>query len=296
MMVLDLIFEPYLQSMEMKRALAASLAISFAGAPLGVILIIRRMALAGDVLTHTLLPGVAIAYLLSGETPVVMIIGGTVSGLTAAYLAMLVSRSTILREDASLATFYVLSLAIGVILLTSGSHDGHGDEAEELLHILFGNAFEIDRSTLLTIAVISSGTMFSLAAIFRLLVLESFDPTFLRSVGGGGTLVHMIFMTLVVLNLIAGAVTIGTMMAIGLMTVPAAAARMWTQDLGRMIGFAVGIAATSSFVGLLAAFHMDLPAGPSIILFTGVLFVLSLLFGAQNGWVQKFRRPAHLEG
>ena len=296
MTIAEFLFDPFLQSDAMKRALAASLAVSMAGAPLGVMLIIRRMALAGDVLTHTLLPGVAVAYLLAWQSPVVMILGGTISGLIAVYLSMLVSRTTILREDTSLATFYVLSLASGILLLSVGANKSDGEFAEELLHILFGNALEIDRLTLLTIAIISTGSMIVLALIYRLLVLESFDPVFLRSVGGQGAWVHLVFMTLVVLNLIAGATTIGTMMAIGLMTVPGAAARMWTQDLGVAIAGAIGIATLSSVMGLLVGYHLSLPPGPTIIMIAGVLFVLSVLFGRQNGLIQRFWRPAHLDG
>ncbi len=322
MTLTEIFFDPFLQSHELKRALAASLAVSIAGAPLGVMLIIRRMALAGDVLTHTLLPGIAVAFLLAGQQPIVMIAGGTVSGLIAVYLTMLVSRSTILREDTSLAAFYMISLSVGVLLLAYGAHEahgpsfaegartaeqsllaanqsaphGHGDMAEELLHILFGNALEIDRLTLLTIAIISTGSLVVFAFIYRLLVLESFDPVFLRSVGGGGAFVHLVFMTLVILNLIAGATTIGTMMVIGLMTVPGAAARMWTQDLGAIIGGAIGMAMFSSVTGLLAGHHLHVPHGPAIILIAGILFVISVLFGRQNGIVQRFRRPAHLDG
>ncbi len=295
-MFMEFIVDPFVQSDALKRAMAASLAISVAGAPLGVMLIVRRMSLAGDVLTHTLLPGVAVAFLLAGETPAVMILGGTISGLIAVYLSMMVARTTLLREDASLATFYVLSLAIGVILLSQGGADSHGDEAEDLLHILFGNALEIDRLTLLTIAAISSGSLIVLAFLYRLLVLESFDPTFLRSVGGPGAWVHFLFMSLVVVNLIAGAVTIGTMMAIGLMIVPGAAARLWTQDLGAIMAGAVGVALFSSAAGLLTGYHMGLPPGPTIILFAGLCFFLSLVFGRQNGLIHRFKRPVHLDG
>jgi len=296
MTITEFLFDPFLHSDAMKRALAASLAVSIAGAPLGVMLIIRRMALAGDVLTHTLLPGVAMAFLLAGQSPVVMILGGTLSGLIAVYLSMFVSRTTILHEDTSLATFYVLSLASGILLLSAGANNADGEFAEELLHILFGNAMEIDQLTLLTIASISTGSIIVLALIYRLLVIESFDPVFLRSVGGRGAWVHLVFMTLVVLNLIAGATTIGTMMAIGLMTVPGAAARMWTQDLGVAIACAIGIATLSSVMGLLVGYHLTLPPGPTIIMIAGVLFVLSVLFGRQNGLIQSFRHLTHLDG
>jgi zinc/manganese transport system permease protein len=113
MTLYEFLIDPFLGSDAMKLALAATLAVSIAGAPLGVMLIIRRMALAGDVLTHTLLPGVAAAYLIAGQSPAVMIMGGTISGLIAVYLSMLVSRSTILREDTSLATFLCVVISIG---------------------------------------------------------------------------------------------------------------------------------------------------------------------------------------
>jgi zinc/manganese transport system permease protein len=246
MTIIEFLIDPFLDSDAMKRTFAASLAVSIAGAPLWVMLIIRRMTLAGDVLTHTLLPGVAAAYLLVGQSPAVMILGGTISGLTAVYLSMLVSRSTILREDTSLATFYVLSLALGILLLSVGTNNSDGDFAEEILIILFGNALEIEHLTLMTIASISSGSIIIFALIYRLLVLESFDPIFLLSFEGRGACVHFVFMTLDVLKLILGATNLGTMMAIGLMTVPGAAVRMCTQDLGVAIAGAIGIVYISS--------------------------------------------------
>ena len=282
MTLFEVLIDPLLGSDAMKRALSGSLAVSIAGAPLGVMLIIRRMALAGDALTHTLLPGVAAAYLLAGQSPAVMIMGGTKSGLIAVYLSMLVSRSTILWEDISLATFYVLSLALGILLISVSTNNSDGDFAEELLHILFGNALEIDHLTLMTIACVSICSIITFALICRLLVLESCDPVFLLSVGGRGAFVDKVFMTFVVLNLISGATTLGTMMAIGLMTVPGAAARMGTQDLGVAIAGAIGIAITSSISGLLVGHHAFLPPGPTIIMTAGIIIVFSVLFGRQK--------------
>jgi zinc/manganese transport system permease protein len=190
----------------------------------------------------------------------------------------------------------VLSLALGILLLSVGTNHSDGDFAEELLHILFGSALVIDHLTLMTIASISTVSITIFALIYRLLVLESFDPVFLLSVGGRGAFVHLMFMTLVVLNLISGATSLGTMMAIGLMTVPGAAARMWTQDLGVAIAGAIGIATISSFSGLLVGHHASLPPGPTIIMIAGLLFIFSVFFGRQNGLIQRFRHPAHLDG
>ena len=127
---MEFFFDPFMNETVVQRAFAAALAISVAGAPLGVLLNLRRMSLSGNVYTHALLPGVAIAFLLAGESMSAMIAGGLISGLIAAYLSGLIARTTILKEDATLAAFYMISVALGVILLAG---DGDGDD---LLHVL----------------------------------------------------------------------------------------------------------------------------------------------------------------
>jgi len=285
----DTLIEPALEGADIYRAIAAAVAISLSGAPLGVFLVLRRMSLSGDVYTHTLLPGVAVAFLIAGESMTTMIVGGLASGLIVACLAGLVARYTVLREDAALASFYMISLSVGMVLLA-----GHTD-AEELLHVLFGDVFAIDGVSLAVIGAVSSLTLFVLAMMWRALVIESYDPVFFASVNGIGTIMHMTFIILVILNLVIGATALGTVMAIGLMTVPGASARFWSRDLSVIVGLSIAIALTSSFAGILAAARFDLPAGPTIIFVSGGWFVVSILFGRCGGLILRLTKRPHLE-
>lgn len=286
---MEIFIDPFLETPALKRAFAAALAISVAGAPLGVLLNLRRMSLAADVYTHTVLPGVAVAFLLAGGSMWAMIAGGLISGLIAAYLSGVIARMTILKEDATLAAFYMISLALSVILLVD-----NGD-GEALLEVLFGSAFEIDKVTLLVITTISSATLFALAIAYRALIAESYDPGFLSSVGGSGAAAHMLFITLVILNLVIGATALGAIMAVGLMTIPGATARFWSKNLGATMLIAILIAAVSSVTGLLVAYHQGLPPGPTVILSAGLVYVGSIIFGREGGLITRFGRVPHLE-
>src|ERR1700741_5196873 len=142
----DALIPPFTEFEFMRRALAAILALSLGGAPIGVFLMLRRMSLVGDAMAHAILPGAAIGFLLSGLNLFAMTTGGLVAGFAVALLAGLVSRSTGLKEDASLATFYLTSLALGVSIVSlRGSNI-------DLLHVLFGNILAMDDQTLLVVA------------------------------------------------------------------------------------------------------------------------------------------------
>jgi zinc/manganese transport system permease protein len=152
----------------------------------------------------------------------------------------------------------------------------------DLLQILFGSVLAIDRPALLLVASVSSVTLLALAVIYRPLIADCIDPGFLRAVGGRGGLWHALFLVLVVLNLVAGFQTLGTLMAVGLMMLPAAAARFWG-------GTAIGLAATSAVIaflsallGLLLSYYFDLPSGPAIILVAGIFYAASLLIGGRR--------------
>ena len=287
--MIDAVVSPFIEFAFMRRALVGCLALSLSAPPIGVFLVLRRMSLMGDVMGHAVLPGAAIGYLLAGLSLFAMSLGGFAAGLAVALAAGLVARSTVLREDASLAGFYLVSLALGVLIVSvRGSNI-------DLLHVLFGTVLALDDAALLLIAAIATASLAVLAAIYRPLVLECFDPQFLRSASVLSSPTHLSFLVLVVLNLVAGFQALGTLMAVGIMLLPAIAARLWADDVSGMIGAAVSIAFAASLSGLLLSYYANVPTGPAIILLCGILYLLSILLGTRGGLVWGLLPRKHLE-
>lgn len=286
----DLLIAPFAEFAFMRRALAGSIALAIAGPPLGVFLILRRMALTGDAMAHAILPGAALGYLAAGLSLGPMTIGGLAAGLIVAVGSGVVARTTVLREDASLAAFYLISLALGVTIVSlRGSNI-------DLLHVLFGSVLALDDATLILLAAIASLTLAALAVLYRPLVLETVDASFLASVSKSGGPVQIIFLALVVLNLVGGFHALGTLLAVGMMMLPAASARLITQDMTAMIGVAAAQGMLAGYAGLVVSFHAGLPSGPLIILMAGLLYLLALVFGPAGGLLRRFKTGRHLEG
>ncbi|MBP2560292.1 zinc/manganese transport system permease protein [Neorhizobium galegae] len=286
----DLLIAPFADYGFMRRALIACLCLALGSGPIGVFLMLRRMSLMGDAMSHAVLPGAAIGYLVAGSLSLTaMGIGGLVAGLSVALLSGIVSRATVLQEDASFASFYLTSLALGVLIVSlRGSNI-------DLLHVLFGTILAIDGPALALIGSITSVTLVALALVYRPLVAECFDPGFLRTVGGRGPVYHALFLLLVVLNMVASFQALGTLMAVGLMMLPAAVAQLWGRSLTAMITLAAVTAAVSGYVGLVASYHLELASGPTIIMTAAVIYGFSILF-APSGLVRRlFPRP-HLAG
>jgi zinc/manganese transport system permease protein len=287
MTMYDFLVAPFAEFGFMQRALAGSLLLAVSSCPVGVFLMLRRMSLAGDAMAHAILPGVAAAYLIFGLELVPMTLGGLVAGIVVALGAGAVSRFTLQKEDASLAAFYLISLALGVLVVSlRGS-------SVDLMHVLFGTVLSLDGPALALIALIASATLALLAVFWRALVAECLDPLFLRSVSRLGPLVHFVFLGLVVLNLVAGFQALGTLLAVGLMILPAAAARFWTERIETMCALAVATGAVSCVAGLLLSYHAALPSGPAIVLSAGALYLASLLFGARGLVRAQLRHHRH---
>lgn len=285
-MIWDALIAPFADFGFMRRALFGCIAISVGATPVGVFLMLRRMSLTGDAMAHAILPGAAVGYLVSGLSLGAMTVGGMVAGMAVALLSGFVTRITALREDASLAAFYLISLALGVLIVsTRGSN-------VDLMHVLFGTVLALDNAALILLCSIASLSVLILAVLFRPLVMECADPQFLRSVSPLSAVTHFTFLTLVVMNLVGGFHALGTLMAVGIMILPAAAARFWAAGIGGLIIAAVTVAMLSSLSGLLLSYHYSLPSGPTIILVAGVAYVASLVFGPAGSLVaQALLRP-----
>lgn len=290
MNLFDLLFSPFVEYAFMRRALAGCIALSFGAAPVGVFLMLRRMSLVGDAMAHAILPGAAVGFLLFGLKIIPMTVGGLLAGLAVALASGLVARTTKLKEDASLATFYIISLALGVMIVSvKGS-------SVDLMHVLFGTVLALDDNALLFLGTASTLSMMALAIMLRPLIAECADPSFLGVVSRASGPVHLAFLALVVLNLVAGFQALGTLLAVGMMMLPAATARFWARRLEGMITVAILVGLISSVSGLLLSYHISIASGPAIILSAGALYIFSLFLGPISGAVWNLMPARHRVG
>lgn len=196
--MMELLINPFIEFSFMRRALWGSLLLSMSACPVGVFLILRRMSLTGDAMSHAILPGAAAGFLLYGLEILPMTVGGLIAGVMVALGAGLISRVTIQKEDASLAAFNLIALAIGVTMVSlRGS-------SVDLMHVLFGTVLALNDDALWLIGSVAVVTLTALLLCWRALIAECLDPLFLRWVSRWGSPVHFIFLGLVVLNLVAG--------------------------------------------------------------------------------------------
>jgi zinc/manganese transport system permease protein len=272
----------------MRRALVGCLALSLAGPPLGVLLVLRRMSLTSDVLQHGMLPGVALGALVGGLTVPAMALGGFLAGLAVALLAGGLARASGGAEDSQLAGVFLVALAFGVALVST-------TRGVDLAALLFGDVLAVNDAALLLMAGSATVSLFGLAVIWRPLVVESFDPGFLRALGGHGGLWHLAFMALVVACVVGGLTALGTLMSVGLMMLPAVAARHFAAELSGQVAASVGLALIASVAGLLLSYWGNVPAGPAIVLSAGALWALGLLAGPRASLRARLWRP-HYRG
>ncbi|NWA27432.1 metal ABC transporter permease [Pseudomonas gingeri] len=276
------LLQPFQDFVFMRRALIGGLVLACSTAPLGVFLILRRMSLIGDAVAHGILPGAAIGFWIAGLSLSALTIGGLAAGMGMAGLSAWITRRTGLREDASLAAIYPISLASGVLIL------GIAGKRLDLLHLLFGSALAVDGPTLTGMLWVCGISLVLMAVIYRPLLLDTLDPLFLRTVSRLGPLAHGVFLTLVVLNLVIGFQAIGALMVVGLMMLPAIASRFWSRNLPMLMLIAALIGCVSVTLGLLLSFYYSLPSGPAIVLAAGGFYLLSVVFGPVHGLL---RRP-----
>ncbi len=274
-----------------RHSLAAVLALALSAGPIGVFLLLRRMSLVGDAMAHAILPGVAIGFLAAGLNVLAMTLGGLVAGLFIALAAGAVSRATKLQEDASLAVFLLVSLALGVVIVTA-----NGIDIERLMTFLFGEtAANMTTDKLLVIASNATISLVALALIYRPLVLGCVDPGFLRSVSRTDGVAHATFLVLLVLNLISAFHALGTLLGVGIIIIPAATARFWTRDVSMMIVLAIASGLVSGWVGVLFAFDAQIPSGPAVTLIAGLFYVGSVVMGWNGGLLWRAFPGRHLE-
>lgn len=253
----------------MQNALIGSILLSISACPVGVFLMLRGMSLTGDAISHAILPGVATAFLICGFSLISMTLGGIFAGIIVALATVLISRNSFQKEDASMTVFYLIALAAGIIIISLKN------STIELLHLLFGSVLAIDTQALWLITTIMLITLCSLFIFWRALVLESFDPLFFKSLSPLSKYIHISLLGLVVLNLVGGFQSLGTLLSVGIMMIPAITARFWFSRLLPICVLSTLFGIISSVCGLLLSFHLSLPSGPAIIIAAGLIYLIS---------------------
>ncbi|MFG6414310.1 metal ABC transporter permease [Roseateles sp. DC23W] len=279
----ELLAAPFVDFGFMRRALVACLALALGSAPVGVLLVLRRMSLVGDAMAHALLPGAALGAAVAGFSLWAMSLGGFLAALAVAVAASWLTQRTAQREDASFTALYLIALAAGVMLVSSRG------SSVDLMHLLFGSVLAVDDAALLLVAGVASVSLLALAAAYRPLVVACIDPSWLRQMGAGGW-AGTVLLVLAVANLVACFQALGTLMSVGLMMLPATSARFWVARIAPQMAVAALLALLSGVAGLLLSFHGEQASGPAIVLVAGGFYLLSLLFGTREGLLWQGRR------
>lgn len=274
----------------MRRAFVATTVLCVSVTPVGAFLVLRRLSLAGEAMAHAITPGVVIGFVTAGLSVTALLTGGLIAGLGVAGVSALLARRTILRSDASLASLYLIALAAGIFILSvAGS-------AVPLSSFLFGSVLGIDDASMLLLGGVATVTLVTFALLLRPLIMSTCDPTFFEAQTSRPWLVEQGFMLLLVLNLLAAFRTLGTLMAVGLMILPATAARYWSSTITRQLGLGFLFALSSCWLGLILSFQLpETPSGPAIVLVAGGIFLLSVLLGPL-GLGARLRGPVQIDG
>lgn len=258
----------------MRRAFVATTVLSASVAPVGAFLVLRRLSLAGEAMAHAITPGIVIGFVAGGLSVMSLLVGGLIAGVGVAILTALLARRTILRSDASLASLYLIALAVGIFILSAAG------SAVPLKSFLFGSILGIDDSSMLLVGGVATVTLVAFAVLLRPLIVSTCDPVFFETQTRRPWLVDQGFMLLLVLNLLAAFKTLGTLMAVGLMILPATAARYWASTITAQLVLGFVFALLSCWIGLTLSYLFPAtPSGPAIVLVAGAFFIVSAIFG-----------------
>jgi len=260
---------------------------------LGCFAVLRRQGLLGDALSHAALPGICVAYLLTGsKTPIVLLLGAGIAGWIGTLLIGRIVRDTRLSEDTALCIILSVFFGFGVLLLTYISKQNDANQAG-LDRFLFGQAATLVASNVLTMAILGGVALVLVAVLYKEFKLLTFDPAFATSLGFNAHYLGIALTSLIVIAVVIGLQTVGVVLMAAMLVGPAVAARQWTHRLSRMIAVSAFVGASAGVSGALISFSQEnLPTGPMIILSLTALVLVSLFFAPERGLVWEWLRQS----
>ncbi|EKP95210.1 metal ABC transporter permease [Thermaerobacter subterraneus] len=283
---LDILAEP-LRYPFMVRALAAGVLVAVAGAVTGSFLLVRRWSLLGDAISHAVLPGVAVAYLLGWP----YFTGALASALLTAAGIGFLERNTRLKSDAATGLLFLGAFALGLAILSRAR------SSVDVFHILFGNVLGVSRADLVLMAVVAAVAAGLVALLFKELQLWAFDPVTAEVAGLPVRALHYLMMVLVSATLVAALQAVGVVLALAMLVTPPATAYLLVRRFPALIGLAVVLGTVAAVTGLYLSFYLDVASGPAMVLVAMAGFVVALVLAPEQGLLARLlqrRRTARL--
>ena len=275
----QLLLEP-LNYAFMQRALLALVLIGAVSGVMGAFVVTRGMAFLGDALAHTVLPGVAVAFLATGGAGGAVLLGGMVAGVLSAVGIGLLTRGRRLSEDTAIGVIFAGAFALGIGIISQSQN-----YAADLTHILIGEILAVDDTKLVLIVVIGALVLVALLLLYKELLLISFDPLLAQTLRLPGETLRIALLVLLALTIVIGVQAVGIVLVAALLVTPAATARFFVRRLHHMMLVAAGIAVFSNVVGMYIAWHGRVAASAAIVLTMTALFLLAYLFAPGKGYI-----------
>lgn len=272
----------------MQKALLGCLLIGFTNGYLSAFIVLRRYALLADALSHSLLPGIALGVIFWGLQPMGLFAGALVAALLVVLGGKLISSSSRLKDDTSIGALYIVSFALGVILLKYSS------ARVDLSHFLFGNVLGLSNMDIWLTYGLSALILLVLSVVQRQLLLVLFDATVALSLGIKAARFDYLLIALMVIAMISSLQAVGVVLSLGLLILPAATIYLLSDSFATMVWGGAALGAGGAVTGLFLSYWADLPSGPSIVLVLGIAFVIAYLFGPRYGVIPRRLRKRHL--
>jgi ABC-type Mn2+/Zn2+ transport system permease subunit len=273
----------------MVRGLTAALIVGIVCAVLGTYIVLRGMAFFGDAIAHAILPGVAVGYLVAGNSPFWLLAGGLVAGVVSALGIGAITRSGI-KEDTAIGVIFVSMFALGIALISTVR-----SYTVDLTHFLFGNVLGVSNTDLWLTAIFGSVVLLTILAFYKEFLVISFDPMLAQTLRLPITFLNNLLLLLIAVTIVLSLQAVGIALMSAMLITPAATAYLLTRRLPVMMGLAAGIGATSAASGLYLSFYINIASGPAIVLVSSLFFLLALLFSPQQGLMTRLRMRSVVE-
>ena len=256
----------------LQNALISALVIGITCGAVGTFIILRSLSLMGDAISHAVLPGVALSFMLG----INFFIGAIVFGLLASFIITFIKENSVITGDTAIGITFSSFLALGVILI------GLANSSTDLFHILFGNILAVQDSDMWLTLGISGLVLGLLGLFFKGLLLTSFDPVLAKTMGIPVSFYHYLLMGILTLVSVTAMQSVGTILIVSMLVTPAATAYLFAKSLKQMLFLASGIGATSSLLGLFLGYSLNMAVGSSIVLTATLFFLLAFLISKRR--------------